>query len=290
MKQGSILIILLLILVGGYAQQEPWNENGFNNQPYFNPAFTGSAKGLLIEQQSRAQWVGFNGAPVELYFVTSFRRDSMKSSFGGYYVHDQLGSVNKNIVGVNYGYSVRMGVGELTFGLQLDNKFMQFDSIPSSNLIDPNDPAIIAFSGASFTLTSFGFGCVYMAPSFLLAASVKNIFTITNFDYYTQVPHYYFHGLYRYAISATTHLRSGLMIQSNGATVSTGFINRLHINNFIWGISYFPGSMHTLGIQLGYSIMNGQIQFVSGYSQALMFSGFVGITQPNISLMIKARI
>ncbi len=111
------LAVLLLYSNNTQAQQVPqFTQYRFNQLP-FNPAYTGSIKGINFEAAIRGQWLGINGAPLTQSFSIHAPSPLIKGGLGLSIVNDMLG-VERNTSAFlsyaykqNFGYKTRIAIG-----------------------------------------------------------------------------------------------------------------------------------------------------------------------------------
>ena len=94
MRKLLILITLLSICIGGYAQQEAQYTQFMYNKLSLNPAYAGASGVPCFSCIHRSQWVGFEGAPSSQ--VVNFHMPAFKKrvGIGVSIAHDKLSLIH----------------------------------------------------------------------------------------------------------------------------------------------------------------------------------------------------
>ncbi|MBT1689137.1 PorP/SprF family type IX secretion system membrane protein [Dawidia soli] len=113
MSRSLPIILLILIVTGANAQQQPVLSQYMFHNHYFNPAYTGSAL-YDFSLIHRAQWSGYEdytggkGAPVTQAFTATLNLDSTGHGLGLTLSRDKTGLLNTFRAGISYAYRVPM--------------------------------------------------------------------------------------------------------------------------------------------------------------------------------------
>lgn len=118
MKRYIQIVMLLLVVQTGVAQQQPVMSNFLLNDYFYNPAIAGSKNVHVANMSYRNQWSGFDEAPVTIIGNVngSIRRDGLMG-YGVTVVSDRTGLTQNTGFYVNYAHhfklndSIRLGIG-----------------------------------------------------------------------------------------------------------------------------------------------------------------------------------
>jgi type IX secretion system PorP/SprF family membrane protein len=142
--------LLLLASLCGFAvwcpaQQVPATTQYLFNGLLINPAYAGSRKALTANLTWRQQWVGFDGAPSTQVFSIHSPLPEKKLSLGLLVINDRIGVARETAVMSNYAYRVRLGPGNLAFGLGAGVRLQRYEWTAVRTL-DPTDIQFMADS------------------------------------------------------------------------------------------------------------------------------------------------
>ncbi|PQJ12181.1 hypothetical protein CJD36_000010 [Flavipsychrobacter stenotrophus] len=167
-------IILGLVSLSGYAQQDAGFSMYFFNPMSVNPAYAGSREALSGTLVARNQWVGMEGAPTTQSLTVHSALTNLKFGLGLQVYNDQAGPMHNT--GINLTYAYHLPIGEKTkvsFGLtgMLNNISIGWSSI---NIEKPADPA---FAGnATMSWAGDAGASIYLYRSrFYLGLSVNHL-------------------------------------------------------------------------------------------------------------------
>lgn len=109
--KGKLLTvcILIMLLKGSHAQQDPQYSQYLFNSLVINPSYAGYRGTLNLDVIYRNQWQGIEGAPQTQSFIIdgSFIRDKVGLALG--VVNDKAGLRGKFLAYLNYAYKIKMG-------------------------------------------------------------------------------------------------------------------------------------------------------------------------------------
>lgn len=133
-------IILGLVSLTTYAQQDAGFSMYFFNPMSVNPAYAGSREALSGTLVARNQWVGMEGAPTTQSLTIHSALTNIKCGLGLQVYNDQAGPMHNT--GINLTYAYHLPVGEKTtvsFGLtgMLNNISIGWSSINIEKATDP---------------------------------------------------------------------------------------------------------------------------------------------------------
>ncbi len=173
MRKLIILITLLFVFVGGYAQQEAQYTQFMYNKLSLNPAYAGSSGVPCFSCIHRSQWVGFEGAPssqVINFHMPAFRN---RVGLGASIAHDKIGPVNSFTASLMYAYRMKIDRGNLAVGLRgtLRNYRINWSETQSTHSEDEQIPT----GNTSRILPNFGFGVYYDTEKFYVGISSPSL-------------------------------------------------------------------------------------------------------------------
>jgi type IX secretion system PorP/SprF family membrane protein len=186
LKEGLLLIILLLSTSVIYAQYGPTFTQYTFNEAFINPAYTGSQDALAVNASYRNQWVGVEGAPVTETFVAHAPIFHKTIGIGVTAYNEHAGILKTTAASLNLSYRIIMNRSTLSFGLsggiqnfredltkvktaqeyQVDNQFLN-----TTRVVSPN----------------FGFGVYYYTRKFYAGISVPRMMQVGLSDDSTKV-------------------------------------------------------------------------------------------------------
>lgn len=155
-----IIGLLCLLSLQVAAQQGPQFNQYFFNPLGVNPAYAGSRGTMSAVAIHRSQWVGFEGAPSSESFAIHSPTRSKKMGLGIQVLNDRIGPKNTTSISGIYAYKIRMGAGNLSFGLRasLYNYAFNWDEIEYK---DGTNFGSIERGKETYFTPSFDFGLYY---------------------------------------------------------------------------------------------------------------------------------
>jgi type IX secretion system PorP/SprF family membrane protein len=251
-KALNFWILLSLVNVAAFSQQEAqFSHNMFNNMA-INPGFAGHTEAICATAIARTQWMGFTdpqgnkGAPQTYLLSADGYISPIRGGLGLVISQDKLG-FEKNL-GVKIGYARQMniGAGKLGAGVQVGflNKSIDFTKFVA---IDPDDPCLQA-NKPSDMITDIAFGLFYSIKDKLYAGLSSSQFLQTQSSFGTDVAspklkrHYYFTtGGQIQLNNPMFEIDPSLLVKSDGASLQFDVNALLWYNNRFWGgLSYRP--------------------------------------------------
>lgn len=154
-----IYIVILLIGLTGYGQQDYLNSQYMFNLYNINPAYAGSKDALCASLSHRTQWVGFDGAPQTQVLSIHAPIKRFKLGIGGQIYRDVIGPREVNGINTTYAYHLKLGKGKLGLGLKagLINYNYHWDELEYK---DVND-VVIGQGNTNGLKLDFAFGAYY---------------------------------------------------------------------------------------------------------------------------------
>src|SRR5659263_223295 len=96
MKIKLTVLVLMVLSSVSYAQQDAQYTQYMYNTIVVNPAYAGSRESMSIFALHRAQWVGFDGAPVTNTFSIHTPIKDTHLGLGLSIVNDRIGPLTEN--------------------------------------------------------------------------------------------------------------------------------------------------------------------------------------------------
>lgn len=240
----------LMILVSVNAQQDPQYTQYMYNMNVVNPAYAGSKEALSIGLLYRSQWVGINDAP-KTATLSVHSPVGKNVGLGLSVISDQIGPVEENNVYADFSYTLNLGgESKLAFGLKAGATFQNiglFSDIGNGYVPDAGDEAFS--ENTSNTYLNIGTGVFFYTDKFYASLSVPNMLKstyldVTNngqqFEYGSEVLHYFLSSGYVFDLSANTKFKPSFLLKSafNAPTSLDLSANFLFNDNFEVGATY----------------------------------------------------
>lgn len=182
MKKLLLLIFLIVLSFSGWSQQIAQYSQWSFNQFSINPALAGIKRCLDIRTAVRAQWAGFEGAPISGLVTINAplqKREKRYNDFyhgiGGKLERDAFGSFNNFSISLAYAIHFPIGIEKnhhLSFGVSLGVQQFEFDPTKSTT-IEP-DPAV-SKSANNLLFPLIGLGAWYNSKHFYAGAAVDQL-------------------------------------------------------------------------------------------------------------------
>ncbi|MCH3881930.1 PorP/SprF family type IX secretion system membrane protein [Tenacibaculum aquimarinum] len=174
------ILILLLISVEGFSQQDPQFTQYMYNTMSVNPAYAGSRGHTTITALGRTQWVGFDGAPdtQTLSYDTPLGYSGV--GLGINLVNDKLGPSHETYLDANISYTIRTGnEGNLALGLKIGGRLLNVDW--SRGTFQSPEPRFNTNINNKF-LPTLGAGAYYHKPKWYVGLAVPNFIRTDHYD------------------------------------------------------------------------------------------------------------
>ncbi len=173
-------IVLFLVFINSYGQQEPQYTQYNYNTMTVNPGYTGSRGHLTITSLFRNQWADIEGAPATL----SFGLESPVGLFDGFgisIIHDELGPSQETFIDGNYAHHLILNRNgdRLALGIKAGMKFLSLDW-SKGRYREPE--AAFNENINSEILPALGAGLFYYTNRFYLGASTPNLLNGKHYD------------------------------------------------------------------------------------------------------------
>jgi len=108
MKTKLITLILGLIGMMGYSQQDSQYTQYMYNTININPAYAGSREVLSIFGLHRSQWIGLDGAPTTNAFSINSPIGDSSFGIGLSFVNDRIGPANESAISADLSYARKL--------------------------------------------------------------------------------------------------------------------------------------------------------------------------------------
>jgi type IX secretion system PorP/SprF family membrane protein len=180
MIRTIFLLLLILLPLMLFSQLTPVTNQYVLNPLTINPAFAGNRGSLNIAAFYRKQWVGLPGAPETLTFAADAPFFDKKVGLGLIIITDKVGVTRENQILSNYSYKIRIGEGNLSFGLGVG---LITSNTAWSDLVvlDPGDELYLVDSPV-FVVPSISFGTYYSNHNYFAGFSIPK-FLSYEFNY-----------------------------------------------------------------------------------------------------------
>ena len=277
LRQGYHIIFCLLLIIGtnrAMAQQDPQFTQYMFNNLYLTPAAAGIDGITRFTALHRSQWMGYQSsfgdgaAPTSQVLTFSTPIYRLKSGFGAYVMHDQLGPQNNLEVQAMYAY--HLGISDnakLSFGLKL-GLFSQGVNGTYYRYIQNGDNLIVD-GKESQVRPDVGVGAMLRSEKFYVGIGVNHL-TEAQFDFGLDETrgalqkHINFTAGYFYDVNFDLQIQPTILVKSdfNEFSFDMGVIATLR--NTMWGGLSFRQS-ESATVLLGYSFLKDKsLKF--GYS------------------------
>ena len=267
MKTNSIIILLLLVMVSGFAQQDSQYTHYMYNAININPAYAGSRGVTSIFGLHRTQRVGLDGAPTTNAFSINTPLQNSRLGLGVSFVNDKIGASDQNNIAVDLSYTIPTSEKyDLSFGIKASADLLNVDYTK----LDRYDTSVPTFQNNIDNQFSpnIGAGVYYHSDKLYVGFSVPNFLTVRHFDDNGSTTvqdrlHYYLMGGYVFDVSPTVKLKPSVLTKMvAGAPLQVDLsTNVLLQDKFSLGLSYrwgaavtaMAGIQVTDGLLVGYS-------------------------------------
>lgn len=243
-----VILVLLLQLTDGFAQQNALFSQYMFNTLAFNPAYAGSRNVVAATALYRNQWVGIDGAPQTGTFTVDAPFANERLGLGVQVISDKIGITKTTGIVLSGAFRIPINEGSLSFGLQgsMNNYFAGFSNVN----LDPSGPVPdMAFdANINKNLYNFGSGAYYRNSRFYAGLSVQDfIRNRLNFDTIgvgditaRQSAHAYLATGYVFPLSFDFNLKTSVLVKGvRGAPVQADLNATLWIKEmFAIGAEY----------------------------------------------------
>lgn len=155
------------------AQHTPITTQYLFNGLLINPAYAGSRDALTANLTWRQQWMGFEGAPRTQVLSIHSPLTGKRSALGLLATNDRIGVARETGVMLDYAYRVKLGRGELSFGMGVGVK-MQHYEWSAVQTTDPGD-AQFASDGPNLTRPDLSGGLYWASKKYFVGLSMPTL-------------------------------------------------------------------------------------------------------------------
>jgi len=173
MKNIFTILALFVWTISATAQQDAQYTQFMFNKIVFNPAYAGSHKAPCLSGIYRTQWVNLEGAPVSQNLNFHMPIFNNRVGIGLSIHHDRIGPTNTWNYAMQYAYRVKVGGGDLSFGVQGQIRDYQVDW-QDVTAIHSGD-ALYGFREDTKLIPNFGFGVYYGHENFYAGVSIPRL-------------------------------------------------------------------------------------------------------------------
>ena len=173
MRNLFTILALFVLACSATAQQDAQYTQFMFNKIAFNPAYAGSHKAPCLSGIYRTQWVNLEGAPVSQNFNFHMPLFHNRIGIGLSVHHDRIGPTNTWNYAMQYAYRVKIGGGDLSFGVQGQIRDYQVDW-QGLTAVHSGD-ALYGFREETKLIPNFGFGIYYGHDNFYAGVSMPRL-------------------------------------------------------------------------------------------------------------------
>lgn len=284
MQQQGFYIIFCLFLAGIageiHAQQDAQFSQYMFNSIYATPAAAGIDGVTRFSALHRSQWLGYEstfggrGAPTSQLLTFSTPIYRLKSGFGAYVLHDQLGPQNNLEIQAMYAYHLGIKDSKLSVAIKVGAYSQTIDG-GEYNPIDDGDNVIIDGKETQIK-PDLGFGVMYRSEKYYAGVGFNHL-TKATFDFGINEArgalenHMNFIGGYFYDVNFDLQINPTILVKTdfNEFSFDLGVIATLR--NTMWGGLSFRQS-EAANLLLGYSFLKDK-SLKLGYAIDIVVKG-----------------
>lgn len=251
---GITVVLLVLIHISSYGQQDPmFTQYNFNTQT-INPAYAGSWETMGFLVLGRHQWVGWKGAPETYTFSMQSLLKNEKVGLGLNVISDQIGREDRLSLYGDYSYGInvsrrsvlRMGI---KFGISnYRNTLSNYAQYPGEY-----DPELDGEIDVHY-MPNFGVGALLYSDKYYVGLSVPKIIendfenNYGNFTVDSELRHFFLTAGYVFNLSERVRFKPTFLTKATlGAPVEFDFTA-----NFLLGDKVWLGGMYRTGASYGF--------------------------------------
>jgi len=276
LRQGFYIIFCLFLAASAgnvFAQQDAQFSQYMFNSIYVTPAAAGIDGVTRFTALHRSQWLGYEssfgggGAPTSQLISFSTPIHKLKSGFGAYVLHDQLGPQNNMEIQAMYAYHLGIKDSKLSIAIKVGAYSQTIDG-GAYNPIQEGDPVIIEGKETQIR-PDVGFGAMYRAEKYYVGLGFNHL-TKATFDFGINEArgslehHLNFTGGYFYDVNFDLQINPTVLVKTdfNEFSFDVGVIATLR--NTMWGGLSFRQA-EAANLLLGYSFLKDK-SLKLGYS------------------------
>ena len=278
MKKTLSIIILLLIVISTFSQEDPFYKQYLFNNSLINSAIASRDNFLSIKLTDRHQWIGINDSP-QMQTLSINNKFKNKMGVGGNIYHEKYGPIQNTGLQLSYFYDLPLKASkigsQLSFGI---SGSIFYKSLNESDLhtLEPNDFAITGASESTF-FPNASASVFYYNRIFSVGLSASNLIPssekIFNSDLEPKKSRTYIlysDATFSNEINTFAYVPSIVFRINENMDREININSKVYFNNFLWlGLSYRDAlekdiyKNHSVAALLGLRIFN---MFFIGYS------------------------
>jgi len=249
MKTYKLTLLLIVVSIEMFAQQDPIYALYINNPITINPAYAGANSMLKAGLQYRTQWAGIDSNPTTFNFSGHMSVLNDKAGFGVMVLQDRIGEAKSTGFNTMYAYKIKFKWATMSFGMQAG--FTRYISDPALLTIrDNGDPS---FNPIRVTNFNIGSGLLFKGEHWLagvsaprmLPASVRQFGTTVNL--YDQ--NYYLFGSYGIFLSEKYRIRPTVLLRAAKSLPLSADLNMSLVVQEHYSAGVFTRNLKTYGMQ-----------------------------------------
>lgn len=236
-----IVLIVGLVSMYGFAQQDPSFSLYQYNMSVVNPAYAGTSDQLELNLNFRKQWVGIEGSPqTQVLNISSPINDRV--GLGLTLVNDKVFILKETDIYADFSYKLPIGLDtDLFLGLKAGGSMINIDLIS----LGINDP-LFSEDVSKFN-PNFGIGAYLKGEKYFVNLSVPGLLSSKRYEKEgvlvtkaTDKAHFYIGGGYQFSLSESIDFKPSFLSKFvTGAPVSIDITGMISINKKTeLGISY----------------------------------------------------
>lgn len=262
----NVIIILLLVNMSVFAQQDSQYTNYMYNTINVNPAYAGSRGVMSIFGLHRSQWVGLDGAPITNTASVHTPIEDSNLGVGLSLVNDRIGAADETSISADLSYTIQTSWQyKLAFGIKgTANLFnVDYTKLNRYDLIDPKFQNNIENEFSP----NIGAGVYFYSDKLYVGLSVPHFLNSNQFDDNSSSAslerlHYYLIGGYVFDLSTDIQFKPAFMCKTVvGSPVQLDLsANFLFNEKFVLGVAWrwdaamsaMAGFQVSKGMYIGY--------------------------------------
>lgn len=239
MKTKLTIVLMCLLPLIGYAQNDVLFTHFMYHTHLYNPATAGNTDDIVVGLLARQQWIGFEDAPSQQLVNAYGYIPKIKGGVGLTVLNDMLGQQRTTTVRLGYAYRQRLGDRTyLSMGL---NVGIGNYGINGSNLRYQDTGDQSAFNtGQNSTKPDIGLGLEFFGKGLTVGVSFSHLQqSLGNSELFKTPRHYYAYAKYDWKVAEKWTLTPALFFRS------AGFISQLDANlNATWNKRVVVGASY----------------------------------------------
>lgn len=173
-RSNRIILLLSLLYVFCFSQQEPQYSLYQFNPTLINPAFAGFKEMGSINLAYRNQWVGFDGAPKTLMASVNSPFMNQQLGAGLNILSDKAGARDFNIIAANLCYNLKLS-SKLYFGAGFAPNFQFFQFRYDKLEFKNNDYNLSSLNNINVSKFNLGVGLLLRSKTFFIGLGSFNL-------------------------------------------------------------------------------------------------------------------